>query len=153
MKSVKSIYSDFVTIVMVSSGTHIVKNHESPVQNHWVVVQKHDSLALYITTQLISRQTPKLCITVYWNKNILLVLSSKTKTKRNMRRWTIATDKNSHRNHTNRIFYENVFRSINRCLRPVRRIQQIILSLWEFLCVRDTGPRGNKITALAYSEA
>ena len=34
-----------------------------PVQNNWV---PHGS---FVTTQLIWRQTPKLCITVYWNKN------------------------------------------------------------------------------------
>ena len=42
-------------IVMMSCGTHLVKNMSpSP-----------EPLDLLVTTQLIQRQTPKLCITVY----------------------------------------------------------------------------------------
>ena len=42
-------------IVMMSRGTHLVKNMSpSP-----------EPLDLLVTTQLIQRQTPKLCITVY----------------------------------------------------------------------------------------
>ena len=39
------------------------------VQNYWVPVQKPESLGLYVTTQLIKRQTSKHCFAVYWNKN------------------------------------------------------------------------------------
>ena len=45
---------------------------------------------------------------------------------------------NSHRNHTHRIFFKSIFRSIN---------QSIILHLQGFLCIRDSGCRGKKITA------
>ena len=58
-------------IVMVSPGTHLVKNHESQsrktesqFKNQWVCES-------FVTTQLIWRQTPELCITVYGNKSIL----------------------------------------------------------------------------------
>ena len=53
---------------------------------------------------------------------------------------------NSHRNHTNRIFYENIFRSIIWSLHPTGRIVQINLHLRRFLSVSDTGCSGNKIT-------
>ena len=43
-------------IVMMSRGTHLVKKHES---------QSRTIGSFGITTQLIQRQTPKLCITVY----------------------------------------------------------------------------------------
>ena len=52
--------------------------------------------------------------------------------------------KNSHGNHTNRIFY--IFRSINWPLRPMGHMPWIILFLLHFLCVRDAGCRGNRIT-------
>ena len=55
---------------------------------------------LYVTRELIWRQTPNLCITVHWNKNILLLSWSTTKTKGNL----ICIINNSHRNYTNRIF-------------------------------------------------
>ena len=35
-------------------------------------------------------------------------------------------------NHTNRTFYKNIFRSINRSLHPMGGIPQIILRLWGF---------------------
>ena len=42
-------------IVMMSRGTHLVKN----------MIPSPEPLDLLVTTQLIQRQTPKLCITVY----------------------------------------------------------------------------------------
>ena len=98
--------------------------------------------------QLIWRQTPKLCITVYWNKNILLLLSSTIKEKKKFVSLN-NSHKNSHRNHTKSTFFKNILRSINRSLRLTECIPQIILCLWGFLCVRDAGCRGNKITALS----
>ena len=68
--------------VMVSPGTPLEKNYES--QSRIIASQlknNNESLGLYVTTKLIWRQTPKLCITVYWNRNILLLLSSTTKVK------------------------------------------------------------------------
>ena len=59
---------------------------------------------------------------------------------------------NSHRNHMNRIFYENIFRSIDRSLRSTGRMPWIILRLRGFLCVREAGRRYNKITAWYPSE-
>ena len=58
-------------IVMVSPGTHLVKNHESQSRTIYSqfkkCVQNWKCLDLYVTRQLIRRQTPKLCITVFWN--------------------------------------------------------------------------------------
>ena len=98
--------------------------------------------------QLIWRQTPKLCITVYWNKNILLLLSSTIKEKKTFVSLN-NSHKNSHRNHTKSTFFKNILRSINRSLRLTECIPQIILCLWGFLCVSYAGCRGNKITALS----
>ena len=58
-------YSDFVTN---SYGVSLDSSCEKP----WVPVKKKrvrngKCLGLYVTRQLIWRQTPKLCITVYWN--------------------------------------------------------------------------------------
>ena len=52
---------------------------------------------------------------------------------------------NNHRNDT--IFsYQKTFKSIDHSLHPTGRVPWIILRLWGFLCVRDPGHRGNKIT-------
>ena len=42
---------------------------------------------------------------------------------------------------------KNIFKLINRSLRPTGPMPQIILRLLGFLCVREAGRRGNKITA------
>ena len=52
---------------------HLLRNHEpSPEQLNPSLkkqgVLNCKCLGLYVTRQLIWRQTPKLCITVYWNK-------------------------------------------------------------------------------------
>ena len=57
--------------------------------------------------------------------------------------------KNSHRNHTNRAFYKNIFILIDRSNFAPHRTHVIdfcVLCLWGFFCVRDAGHRGNKIT-------
>ena len=63
-----------IGLVMVSPWTHLVKNHESQsrtIESHF---KKQWVPGSFVTTQLIWRQTPKLCIIVYWNENILLLL-------------------------------------------------------------------------------
>ena len=60
-------------IVMVS-----VKNHESQSRTNESQLKKKrvwnwKCLGLYETRQLIWRQSPKLCITVHWNYNIVLL--------------------------------------------------------------------------------
>ena len=67
--------------VMVSPGTPPEKNYE--FQCRTIASQlknNNESLGLHITAKLIWRQTPTLCITVYWNRDILL-LSSTTRVK------------------------------------------------------------------------
>ena len=59
-----------------------------------------------------------------------------------------SSHKNGYRNHTNRIFYKNIFRVLNECLHPTGRMQLNVLHLWGFLYVRDAGHRGNKIIFL-----
>ena len=54
---------------------------------------------------------------------------------------------NCHRNYANRIFLQiDMFRSINWSLSPMGHMPWIILRLWGFLCVRNAGGRGTKIT-------
>ena len=68
--------------VMVSPGTPLEKNYE--FQSRTIASQlkkNNEALGLYVTTKLIWRQTPKHCITVYWNRNILLLLTRTTKVK------------------------------------------------------------------------
>ena len=70
--------------VMVSPGTPLAKNYESQSrtnESYNKFSKSNESLGLYVTTKLIWRQTPKLCITGYWNRDILLLLSSKTRVK------------------------------------------------------------------------
>ena len=76
----------------------------------------------------------------YWNENLLLLSSTTTKTKRYMH-WSLD---NSHRNHINRILLKTSYWSLH----PTGCMSWIILCSLGFLCVGDTGCRGNKITAI-----
>ena len=51
---------------------------------------------------------------------------------------------NSHRNHTNRIFYKHIFRLIHQSLHPMG--PTVYAMNGGFLCIRYSGHRGNKIT-------
>ena len=78
---------------MASPGTHLVKNHESQSRTIESQLKKKQWLpGSFETTHILWGQTPKLFITVYWNKNILLLLQSTTKTKRNRRCLKTAID-------------------------------------------------------------
>ena len=101
--------------------------------NHTVNL-KTDSKTLYIYSLLKWKYTPSI---VKHNKEKKKFVSLNN------------SNKNSHRNHTNRTFFKNILRSINRSLRLTECMPQIILCLWGFLCIRDAGCRGNKITALS----
>ena len=83
--------SDFVTDSYGESWDSSCETSRVPVQNQWVPVKKKrvrnwKCLGLYVTRQLMWSQTPKPCITVYWNLNTVLLFSSTTKAKRNMHR-------------------------------------------------------------------
>ena len=59
-------------IVMLSPGTHLVKNHESHCRANESQFKKQqvlnwNCLGLYVTRLLIWRQAPKLPSTVYWD--------------------------------------------------------------------------------------
>ena len=55
-------------------------------------------------------------------------------------------------NYTDGIFLQiHMFRSIDQSLHPTGCMPLILLHLCEFLCVREAGHRGNKITALRFS--
>ena len=64
-----------LTSVTVFFGSHLVRNHESQSRTTESQLPKKKNqgflnwkcMSLYVTRQLIWRQTPKLFITVYWN--------------------------------------------------------------------------------------
>ena len=79
-----------------------------PVHSQWVPVKKRKCLGFCVTRQLTWRQTRKFFITVYWKK---YSPSIHLKHKKDWNKY--ASLNNSHRNHTNRIFYQKIFKSIN----------------------------------------
>ena len=108
-------------IVMVSPGTHPAENHES--QSRIIESQfKNMTESLGLGSHTVNLKTGSKTLYYSFLKiEIYLLLSNTTKTKRNMCRSTDSL-KNSHRNHTDGIFYKNIFSTINRFLRPTGRI-------------------------------
>ena len=106
----------FKQIVIVSPGTHLQKKVLT-VKNHWVPVP------LFIT-QLIQRQTPKLCFTACWNEDTPSVVKRNIKLKE----IRVIKEKPQEQPHWKRIFYKNNVRSINWPLHPTGRIPQIIFN-------------------------
>ena len=120
-------------IVMVSPGTHLVKNHESLsitneswIENAWAFMET-------------DAKTPY-CSLLELKYSPSIYLKQKKKIEINMHLYTTAT------NHMNRIFDQKIFKSIDRSLGPTGRMPWIILRLWGFLCVRNAGRGGKKIS-------
>ena len=125
-------------VVMVSPGTHLVKIMSPSSKTQGVMLGplnqtvnlETDAKTLYYSL-LKLKNSPSIyyflkCGKDYKNKYAPL--------------------NNSHRNQTNRIFYQEIFKSINQSLHPnCNTCHEFILPLWEFLCFRDTD-WGNKIT-------
>ena len=131
-------------IVMVSPGTHLVKNHESQSRTIESQFKKKQWVpASFVTTHLLWGQTPKLFITVYWNKNILLLLQSTTKTKRNRRCLTTATD-NTQTGYSTKTSSDQ---SIDLCILWMHTTNYFV-SLGFYSLGRQDVRRGNKITAV-----
>ena len=91
--------------------------------------------------------------TLYYSTLKLKYSPSILKHKKDYKKY--ASFNNSHDNchiiYTNGIFLHiHMFRLINRSLHPMGGMPWIILRLWRFLCIRDAGCRGNKITAHSY---
>ena len=85
--------SDFDTNSYGESWDSSCENSRVPVQNQWVPFKKKGvrnwkclGCYVHVTRQLIWRQTPKLCITVY----LVLLFYTTTKAKRNMHHQTTA---------------------------------------------------------------
>ena len=122
-------------IVMVSLGTHLVKNHESQFKNQRVLNWKY--LGLYVTRHLSWKQTPKLFSTVCWNLNKIVLLFKAQKRLKQVCFVERQPQWQPQKSHDG-ILYKNIFRSIDRftgCM------PWIIFRLWGFLCVRDAGGR------------
>ena len=131
-------------MIMMSPGTHLAKKNweskcrtiESQFKKQWLINWFFGGL--YVTMQTIylktnSKTDQNSVLRFSGTKKLLLLLNNSCK--------------NSHRNHMNSIFYKNIFRSTDRSLHCTGRMPWIIiLHLWHFLCIRDAGCRGNKIT-------
>ena len=112
-------------IVIMSPGTHLKKKLESWLSRTFESQFKnYDSLGLYVPTQLIWRQTPKLCFTVSWNKDTPSIVKHNIKLKE----ICVVKQKPQEQPHWKRIFYKNNVRSINWPLHPTGRIPQIIFN-------------------------
>ena len=55
---------------------------------------------------------------------------------------------NSHRNHMNRIFYKNIFKSLDLCVHRTHPVNYF--ASLGILCMRDAGFRGNKTKSLKH---
>ena len=130
--------------IMVSPGTHLAKKKlRVQVQNHWVPVQKTMTHKLIFGGLYVTMQTINLKTNSKTDQNSVLRFSGTKKLLLSLNN----SCNNSHRNHMNSIFYKNIFRSTDRSLHCTGRMPWIIiLRLWHFLCIRDAGCRGNKIT-------
>ena len=87
---------------MGGPGTHPLKNRENLVQNHQVPVKTQWVSGSFVTTQFI------------WKQTVLNLTETKTysfycKAQKWLKEKT--SFNNTHRNHTNRIFNKNIFRS------------------------------------------
>ena len=129
-------------MVMVCSGTHLVKNHESHLKK---------SLKLKMLWPLCNHTVNLKTDSKTLSYSILKLKYSSSILKHNEgeKNYTSLSNShnNCHRNYTNRILLTHMFRSINWSLHPMGRMPWIILRLWGLLCVRVAGGRGNKIAA------
>ena len=87
---------------MGGPGTHPLKNRENLVQNHQVPVKTQWVSGSFVTTQLIWKQT-------VLNLTETKIYSLYCKAQEWLKEKT--SFNNSHRNHTNRTFNKNIFRS------------------------------------------
>ena len=132
---------------MVSPGTHLVKIHESQFTTIESQFKNKSPGSLYNHTVNLKTDSK----TLYYSLLNYEYTPSIVKHNKEKKKFVSLNNnhKNNHRNHTNRTFFKNILRSINLSLRLTGRIPQIILCLWGFLCIKDAGCRGDKITALS----
>ena len=123
-----------------------------PVQNHWVLVPKTTSPKLKMLGPLCNQTVnlKKDCKALYYS--ILKFKYSPSISKHNKCSMKYASLNNSHNNchsnYTNRTYLQkHMFWLIDRSLPPTGRMPWINFRLWGFLCARDAGRRGNKITS------
>ena len=131
-----NIFSDFVTNKWVL-GLTLQANHES----HSRTIESQ-----FKKQQVINW---KLCLGLYVTRQIkdrCIVLEITIKTKRNMRRKTTATRTATEITQTRYSTKTSSDRLIDQSLYLTGHLPWTWVRLWEFLCVRDAGCRGNKIT-------
>ena len=129
-----------------SSGTDLVNNHES-------LSRAIESQFKTSPLVLFCRQTPPLCITVYRNKNVLLLLSGTTKTKRNTHVWVVKQQSQEQPQKSHKQdFYKNIFWSNNRSLRPEGPNHKLFCIFGNFYASGTQNVRGKRITATPLTE-
>ena len=123
-----------------------------PVQNHWGLVQKTTSPKLKMLWPLCNQTVnlKKDSKALYYSILKLKYSPSISKHKKCSVKYASLNNShyNCHSNYTKSILLQkHMFWSIDRPLPSTRRMPRIILGLWGFLCARDAGRRGNKITS------
>jgi len=135
---------------MVSPGTLLVQSHESlSITNESQFTKTRSSklkLLGPLCNQSVNLETD--AKTLYYsllklkyNQDFYITVSLKRKKDSSK-----YASLNSRWNHKHRTFYHKIFKSIDHSLHPMGHMLWIILCLWGFLCLRDVGSRGNKIT-------
>ena len=131
-------------MIMVSPGTHLAKKKlRVQVQNHWVPVQKTMTHKLIFGGPLCNhadnlsedkfQNWSKLCATVKWNKKTPSIVKQQLQEQ-------------PQKSHELDILQKHL-QFTDRSLHCTGRMPWIIiLRLWHFLCIRDAGCGGNKIT-------
>ena len=131
---------------MANPETQLERSHESLSKTIESQLEKQQVTAgLNVTTQSVQGQTPKLCITVYWLE--IEIYSFYCQVQQKLKEIWDVNDihKNSHRNHTHRIFYKNILRSINQSLHSTGCMHTTnYFATLGILYIRDAGRRGNK---------
>ena len=141
-------------IVMVSPGTFLVKNHESRsgTNESYSVVKKkmrpNLKMVLPLCNQTVNLKTDSK--TLYYSTLKLKYSLSILKHNKGQKKYASlnSSHNNCHRNYTNGFFFTKYTRSDQ--LGDLYVLQDAcheLFCLWGFLCVRDAGCRGNKITA------
>ena len=143
-----AVRSDFVTNSYGESWDSSWEKSWVPVHNQWVPVKKNTRSPKLKMLGPLCNQTINLetdAKTLFYSL-LKLKYSPPMYLKHKKDQNKYASLSNNHWNHMNRIFSQKIFKLIDCSLCPLGHRPWIILHLWGFLCVRDAGCRGNKIT-------
>ena len=129
---------------MVSPGTHLVENHESHSRTIEFQYKTKWVLGSFVTTQLIWSQTPELCTTVYWSKINFFYCKAQKRVKEISIVYKQPKEQPQKFTQTGYSTKTSSDRLIVLCVHGMHTTKY--WASWGFLCLRDAGRRGNKIT-------